>query len=71
VKKSTIKLFADDVLLYAPANNEQECCALQNDLTAIFNWTNQWQLKLNITKCEALAITNEWKPIISILEQHF
>ena len=65
VKKFTIKLFAadDDVLLYSPANTEQECCTLQSDLTAIFNWTNCWLLKLNITKCEALAITNKWKPI--------
>ena len=63
VKKSTIKLFADDVLLYAPADTKQECSALQNDLNAIFNWTIRWQLKLNIAKCEALAITNKRKPI--------
>ena len=62
MKKSTINLFADGIL-YAPANNEQECRALQNNLTAIFNWTNRWQLKLNIAKCEALAITNKRKPI--------
>ena len=63
VKNSKIKLFADDVLLYAPANTQQECSALQDDLTAISNWTNCWQLKLNIVKCEALAITNKWKPV--------
>ena len=44
---SSIKLFADDVLLYAPANTQQECCALQDDLHAICsNWANHWQLKL-------------------------
>jgi len=58
VKKSTIKIFADDVLLYAPANTKQECSDLQNDLNAIFNWTICWQLKLNIAKCEALANGN-------------
>ena len=63
VKNSKIKLFADDVLLYAPANTQQECSALQDDLTAISNWTNCWQLKLNIVKCEALAITNKRKPV--------
>ena len=63
VKNSKIKLFADDALLYAPANTQQECSALQDDLTAISNWTNCWQLKLNIVKCEALAITNKRKPV--------
>ena len=44
VKQSTIKPLADDELLYAPANTEQEHSALQNNLTAIFNWINRWQL---------------------------
>jgi len=63
IKNSTIKLFANDVLLYAPANTEQECCALQGDLHAISNWANCWQLKLNIGKCEVLAITNKRRPV--------
>ena len=63
IKNSTIKLFADDVLLYAPANTQQECCALQDDLHAISDWANHWQLNLNIGKCEALAITNKWRPV--------
>jgi len=50
-------------LLYAPADTKQECSALQDDFIAIFNWTIHWQLKLNIAKCEALTITNKWKPI--------
>ena len=63
IKNSTIKLFADDVLLYAPANTQQECCALQDDLHAISDWANHWQLNLNIGKCEALAITNKRRPV--------
>ena len=58
VKHSTVKMFADDVLLYAPANTLKECSSLQNDLTAISSWASRWQLKLNPTKCEALMITN-------------
>ena len=63
VKHSTVKMFADDVLLYAPANTLKECSSLQNDLTAISSWASRWQLKLNPTKCEALMITNKRKPI--------
>ena len=50
-------------MLYAPANTKQECSTLQDDLSATFNWTIRWQLKLNIAKYEALAITNKRKPI--------
>ena len=56
-------MFADDVLLYAPANTLKECSSLQNDLTAISSWASRWQLKLNPTKCEAFMITNKRKPI--------
>jgi len=63
VKYSTVKLFADDVLLYASANTQQECAALQCDLTAIFNWALCWQLKLNIAKFEAISITNKQNPV--------
>ena len=59
VKCSTVKLFADDVLLYASVRSTKDCSALQDDLAAIFHWTNRWQLRLNPNKCEALAITNK------------
>ena len=49
VKYSTIKLFADDVLLYAPVSSIKDCSALQDDLAA--------------NKCEALAITNKRIPL--------
>ena len=63
VKHSTIKLFADDVLLYAEVNTTKDCLALQDDLSAVVSWSTCWQLKLNSAKCEALMITNKRKPI--------
>ena len=59
VKRSVVKLFADDVLLYASVHSPADCSALQDDLAAILHWTNRWQLRLNPSKCEALAITNK------------
>ena len=35
IQHSTIKPFADDVLLYAPANNILDCAVLQEDLAAV------------------------------------
>ena len=63
IKHSTIKLFADDVLLYAPANNILDCAVLQEDLAAVTSWSDRWQLNLNPAKCEALAITNKRHPV--------
>ena len=57
IKNSTIKLFADDVLPYVPANTQQEYFALQDDLTAI---SKLQKTVLNIAKC---AINNKWNPI--------
>ena len=59
VQRSIVKLFADDVLLYASVHSPAVCSALQDDLAAILHWTNRWQLRLNPSKCEALAITNK------------
>jgi len=47
VKNSTIKLFPNCYMPHA-ANTQQECSALQDDLTVISNWANHWQLKLNV-----------------------
>ena len=59
VKYSTVKLSADDVLLYGSVHSTTDCSALQDDLTVILHWTNHWQLRLNPNKCEALAITTK------------
>jgi len=59
ISHSTLKLFADDVLLYAPANTLKNCSLLQDDLNSNFSWASCWKLKLNPTKCEALLITNK------------
>lgn len=38
INHSTIKLFADDVLLYTPANTLKDYSSLQDDLNSIFSW---------------------------------
>ena len=63
VKHSTIRLFADDVLIDASVNTLEECEALQDDLNPIAAWVTRWQLNLNSTKCEALMISNKHKPV--------
>ena len=52
-----LKLFADDVLLYVCVKSVKDCQLLQNDLSAIVQWSKLWQLHLNPCKCEALSIS--------------
>ena len=65
--KSTIRLYADDALLYRTIHNDSDVHALQNDLNILNTWANEWQMSFNPKKTEFLRITNKIKP----LESHY
>ena len=53
-----IKLFADDSLLMASADNRERCCEkMEPDILRIAKWAKTWKLKLNTTKTLALTVT--------------
>ena len=54
-------MHADDVALYREIKSEANCQLLQEDLDQICSWDNKWQLHLNVSKCEALLISNKRK----------
>ena len=51
VQSSSIKIFSDDVSLYANVSSYNDCLQLQEDLSRIYNWFICWQLNLNLFKC--------------------
>ena len=53
----TIKLFADDTKLYTVFSDKISARCLQNCLTAIFDWSEYWQLKLSPSNCSIMRIT--------------
>jgi hypothetical protein len=61
---STIRLFADDALLYRRINSISDAEKLQEDLIALQEWENKWQMSFNPDKCEVLRITQKKKNII-------
>ena len=63
VKHSKLKLYADDVALYREIKSEADCQLLQDDLDLICGWAKKWQLRLNVSKCEALLISNKRRPM--------
>ena len=55
--QSSLRLFADDCVLYRVIDNHQDYQILQNDLDCLSSWADCWQLKFNVSKCYHLGIT--------------
>lgn len=65
----TIKLFADDTKLYTTLSDRIPATHLQSCLSAIFEWSEHWQLKLSPSKCSVMRITSAaLRPIHNIIE---
>jgi len=46
----TVKLFADDVKLYAEISTNADVADLSHALSCIAEWANMWQLQISVTK---------------------
>ena len=55
--KSSLRLFADDCVVYREVATLKYCQALQEDLHRLFLWSKTWQLTFNVSKCFYLGIT--------------
>ena len=60
-----MRLYADDVLLYATINSHADCLILQQDLDLLQKWADDWQMPFNFTKCEFLRITKRKYPVLA------
>jgi len=54
---SSICLYADDCVLYRVIKSPQDRALLQQDLNQFVQWTQTWQMKLNIGKCVSMSCT--------------
>ena len=75
---STVRLYADDVILYTAINTVEDCnklqhdlntlvedCnKLQHDLNTLVRWAEDWKMSFNLQKCEFLRITLKKNPIV-------
>ena len=62
---SSIRLFADDCLLYRVIRTVQDAEALQKDLSQLCRWADVWQMDFNATKCHVLSVTKKKEPLTS------
>ena len=59
---STVKLFADDALLYGVVVEDSDYDNLQDDLNKLEIWQNEWQMQFNPSKCNIICISNKQSP---------
>ena len=55
--RSSVRLFADDCVLYRNINWEKDCQILQEDLDTLRRWESDWQMKFNVAKCHSMRVT--------------
>ena len=67
---STVKLFADDTIIYHPINNQQDSIALQDDLDSLQRWESDWLMQFHPQKCQTMHITNKRNIIQSTYTIH-
>lgn len=60
---SSIRLFADDYLLYRVVKRASDACELQKYLSLMCSWADAWQMAFKADKCSVLTITNKKVPL--------
>ena len=55
--RSSVRLFADDCVLFRNIHVLQDCLTLQEDLISLGQWEANWQMKFNVAKCHSMRVT--------------
>jgi len=54
--ESACRLFADDTKVFRRVSSPEEVATLQADIDNLADWSKDWQLSFNITKCKRMHI---------------
>ena len=55
-KFAKVKMYADDLTVYALVHTINDRIKLQNELSNLLEWTKKWQLNINFDKCHVIHI---------------
>ena len=61
--RSTVRLFADDTIIYLAVTSDVSCKQLEMDLDALQEWEITWRMEFNTTKCEVMRISRSKQQI--------
>ena len=58
---SSVRLFADDCILYREIKNSDDSAILQADIDTLCKWESKWQMGFNKAKCFTMKVTHKIK----------
>ena len=56
--QSTVRLFADDCVIYREIRHDLDAQILQDDLNTLEKWEQKWLMKFNLDKCFIMKLTH-------------
>ncbi|PIK40942.1 putative RNA-directed DNA polymerase from mobile element jockey-like [Apostichopus japonicus] len=59
---SSVKLFADDCIVFRKVAGPEDAGMLQKDLDVLTAWQSKWQMAFNAQKCYVLRVTHSKSP---------
>ena len=65
------EMFADDTLLFNSGNPSDVSSPIQDSLSQISDWCNEWLLRINPVKCESMRITRSGSSNTLLLQHQF
>ena len=60
---STVRLFADDTVVYLTVSSDSDCSKLQSDLDKLAKWENNWKMEFRLEKCTVLTVSKKRNPV--------
>ena len=54
-----VSLYADDMLLYQLVKTVTDAANFQQNIDALYNWSQRWKMPFNDNKCHAIAFGNK------------
>ena len=60
---SSVKLFADDCMVYRAIHSSNDAIQFQEDLVQLGLWVNSWQMTLNPHRCSIMHMSNKRKTV--------
>ena len=55
--RPSVRLFADDCVLYRNVKSPLDCQILQDDLNSLAKLEMDWRMKFNVSKCHSMRVT--------------
>ena len=56
---SSVRLFADDTIIYKAVKSVSDCKFLQEDLDALESWAKEWTMEFHPDKCSIMRVSRK------------